>query len=41
VHEVVKVDHFIAGCPPDADAIHRFLVTLLAGQPLSGTGRFG
>jgi NAD-reducing hydrogenase small subunit len=41
VHEVVKVDYFIPGCPPSADTIHEFLNALLAGQVPAGTGRFG
>jgi len=32
VHEVVKVDFFIPGCPPPADAIHFILTELLAGR---------
>lgn len=36
LHEVVRIDHFIPGCPPSADAIWTFLTGLLAGerQPL-------
>ena len=43
VHEVVKVDVFIPGCPPPADAIHSILVDLLNGkQPdVSALTRFG
>ena len=33
-HEVVKIDHFIPGCPPPADAIWSALVALLTGQPV-------
>jgi NAD-reducing hydrogenase small subunit len=33
-HEVVKIDHFIPGCPPSADAIWDTLVALLTGKPL-------
>jgi NAD-reducing hydrogenase small subunit len=29
LHQVVKVDHYIPGCPPSADLIHRVLVDLL------------
>jgi NAD-reducing hydrogenase small subunit len=32
LHEVVKVDYFIPGCPPSADAIWAFLTDLLAGR---------
>ena len=32
VHEVVKVDHSIPGCPPSADALWHFLTELLAGR---------
>ena len=31
LHEVVKVDYFIPGCPPSADAIWKVLTDLLAG----------
>jgi NAD-reducing hydrogenase small subunit len=41
VHEVVKVDYFIPGCPPSADAIHSFLMTLLEGRSPVLEGRFG
>jgi NAD-reducing hydrogenase small subunit len=41
VHEVVKVDHFIPGCPPSADVIHGFLMSLLEGRAPSLDGRFG
>lgn len=43
LHEVVKVDVFIPGCPPSADAIHYALSELLAGRTpeLSGQTRFG
>lgn len=33
-HEVVKIDHFIPGCPPSADTIWDALVTLLTGKPV-------
>jgi NAD-reducing hydrogenase small subunit len=33
-HEVVKIDHFIPGCPPSADTIWDTLVHLLTGKPL-------
>jgi len=32
LHEVVKIDYFIPGCPPSGDAIWKFLTDLLAGQ---------
>lgn len=34
IHEVVKVDYFLPGCPPSSDAIWTFLTELLAGQPI-------
>ena len=39
VHEVVKVDHFLPGCPPSADTIHEFLMDLLDGRTPSTEGR--
>lgn len=41
VHEVVKVDYFIPGCPPSADTIHSFLMTLLEGRSPAPERRFG
>ena len=43
LHEVVKVDVFIPGCPPSADAIHYVLSELLAGRTpeISSLTRFG
>jgi len=35
IHEVVKVDYFLPGCPPSADAIWTFLTELLEGKPIS------
>jgi len=32
VHEVVKVDVFVPGCPPPANAIHQVVSDLLAGR---------
>ncbi len=32
LHEVVKVDYFIPGCPPNADLINYVLSELLAGR---------
>jgi NAD-reducing hydrogenase small subunit len=33
-HEVVKMDYFLPGCPPPADAIWEALVALLSGKPI-------
>ncbi len=43
VHEVVKVDVFVPGCPPPADAIYEALQALIAGHApdLSAYTRFG
>jgi len=43
VHEHVKVDLFVPGCPPPADAIHFVLSELLAGRTpdLTSKTRFG
>ena len=39
LHEVVKIDYFIPGCPPSADAIWKVLGDLLAGRtPALGHG---
>jgi NAD-reducing hydrogenase small subunit len=39
LHEVVKIDYFLPGCPPSADAIWKFLNDLLAGRtPQLGHG---
>ena len=39
IHEVVKVDYFLPGCPPSADAIWKLLTDLLAGRtPALGHG---
>jgi NAD-reducing hydrogenase small subunit len=35
IHEVVKVDYFLPGCPPSGDAIWTFLNELLDGKPIS------
>jgi NAD-reducing hydrogenase small subunit len=32
---VVKIDYFIPGCPPSADAIWDTVVALLTGQPVT------
>jgi NAD-reducing hydrogenase small subunit len=34
-HEVVKMDYFIPGCPPDADAIFTVLEDLIHGRPVA------
>jgi NAD-reducing hydrogenase small subunit len=43
VHEVVKVDVFVPGCPPSADTIFYTLAELLEGRTpdLTATSRFG
>lgn len=33
-HEVVKIDYFLPGCPPSADALWAALTALLKGQPV-------
>ena len=33
-HEVVKIDHFLPGCPPRADLIWDALVALVTGTEL-------
>jgi NAD-reducing hydrogenase small subunit len=39
IHEVVRVDYFLPGCPPSADAIWKFLSDLIAGRtPVMGHG---
>jgi NAD-reducing hydrogenase small subunit len=35
VHEVVKIDYFVPGCPPLADTLWTFLNELLDGRPVS------
>jgi NAD-reducing hydrogenase small subunit len=32
IQEVVKVDYFLPGCPPSAEAIWKFLTDLIAGR---------
>jgi NAD-reducing hydrogenase small subunit len=32
LHEVVKIDYFLPGCPPSADAIWAFLTALIDGH---------
>jgi NAD-reducing hydrogenase small subunit len=43
VHEFVKVDIFVPGCPPSADTIHFVLLELLQGRTpdLAAITRFG
>ena len=43
IHEFVKVDVFVPGCPPSADTIHMVLSEILAGgcPDLSAQTRFG
>lgn len=39
IHEVVRVDYFLPGCPPSADAFWAFLDDLMAGRtPRLGHG---
>ena len=35
IHEVVKIDYFLPGCPPSADTIWTFLTELIEGRPVS------
>jgi NAD-reducing hydrogenase small subunit len=39
IHEVVKIDYFLPGCPPPADTIWTFLEQLLNNQPVEFTYR--
>jgi NAD-reducing hydrogenase small subunit len=32
VHEIVRIDYFIPGCPPSGDAIWKFLTDLIDGR---------
>jgi len=43
IHEFVKVDVFLPGCPPSADTFHSALTALVTGEPLEVTAltRFG
>ena len=40
LHEIVKVDFFIPGCPPSAELINYVITELLAGKIPSLEGRF-
>ena len=35
VHEVVRIDHFLPGCPPSGDTIWTFLTELIEGKSIS------
>ena len=35
IHEVVKVDYYLPGCPPSGDTIWTFLKELIEGKPVS------
>lgn len=35
LHEIVKVDYFLPGCPPSADTIWTFINGLLSGQAIN------
>lgn len=35
LHEVVKIDYFIPGCPPDGQVIYKVLDDLVHGRPFS------
>jgi len=39
LHEIVKVDHYIPGCPPSADLINYVLTELLSGRTPNMEGR--
>ena len=43
IHEFVKVDVFLPGCPPSADTFHTALTALVTGEPLDipALTRFG
>jgi NAD-reducing hydrogenase small subunit len=41
LHEVVKVDQWLQGCPPSADAIWEAVCALLEGRPPVLTRKFG
>ena len=35
IHEVVKIDYFLPGCPPSADTLWTFLTEILAGEEVT------
>jgi NAD-reducing hydrogenase small subunit len=37
IHEIVKVDYFLPGCPPSADTIWTFLEELISGNDIEFT----
>src|SRR5579871_5571034 len=39
IHEVVKVDHFLQGCPPSAGAIYDLVTALLQDRAVNTDGR--
>jgi NAD-reducing hydrogenase small subunit len=43
IHEFVKVDVFLPGCPPSADTFHKALTALVTGESLDipALTRFG
>jgi NAD-reducing hydrogenase small subunit len=41
LHQAVKVDYFLPGCPPSADQIFDLVASLLAGEAAAGEKRFG
>jgi NAD-reducing hydrogenase small subunit len=43
IHEFVKVDVFLPGCPPSADTFYAALTALVTGEPLDipALTRFG
>jgi len=43
LHEYVKVDLYLPGCPPSANTLHTALTALIAGEPIdvSALTRFG
>ena len=32
IHEIVKIDYFLPGCPPSADVFWKFLTDLIDGR---------
>lgn len=41
LHELVKVDHWLQGCPPNADRIWETITALLDGRPSHAARKFG